>query len=70
MADDSALARYRMHIGGEWVDAASGETFPTDNPYTGRPWALIPRGNAADADRAVQAAHKAFTAGEWPKLTA
>ena len=70
MADDSALARYRMHIGGEWVDAASGETFPTDNPYTGRPWALIPRGNAADADRAVRAAHKAFTAGEWPKLTA
>ena len=59
-----------MHIGGEWVDAASGETFPTDNPYTGRPWALIPRGNAADADRAVRAAHKAFTAGEWPKLTA
>jgi aldehyde dehydrogenase (NAD+) len=67
---DSALQKYRMHIGGEWVDAASGETFPTDNPYTGKPWALIPRGAAADADRAVQAAHRAFTSGEWPKLTA
>jgi aldehyde dehydrogenase (NAD+) len=66
----AALARYRMYIGGEWVEAASGETFPSDNPFTGKPWALIPRGGAADADRAVRAAHKAFTAGEWPKLNA
>jgi len=65
-----ALARYKMFIGGEWVEAASGETFPSDNPFTGKPWALIPRGGAADADRAVRAAHKAFTTGEWPKLNA
>ena len=57
-------------IGGEWVDAASGESFETDNPFTGKPWALIPRGTAEDVDRAVRAAHKAFTSGEWPKLTA
>ncbi|MFQ5546221.1 MAG: aldehyde dehydrogenase, partial [Acidiferrobacterales bacterium] len=37
---------------------------------TGRPWALIPRGNRDDASRAVQAAHKAFSSGEWPKLSA
>ena len=54
----STLTRYRMFIGGEWVDAASGETFPSDNPFTGRPWALIPRGGAQDADRAVRAAQK------------
>jgi aldehyde dehydrogenase (NAD+) len=30
---------------------------------------LIPRGNAEDVDRAVRAARKAFTTGEWPKLT-
>jgi acyl-CoA reductase-like NAD-dependent aldehyde dehydrogenase len=66
----STLARYKMFIGGEWVDAASGETFPSDNPFTGKPWALIPKGNAQDADRAVRAAHKAFTSGEWPKLNA
>ena len=65
-----ALAKYRMFIGGEWVEALSGETFPSDNPFTGKPWAVIPRGGAQDADRAVQAAHKAFTSGEWPKLTA
>lgn len=65
----STLAKYKMFIGGEWVDAASGDTFESDNPFTGKPWALIPRGNAEDADRAVGAAHKAFTSGEWPKLT-
>ena len=63
-----ALAKYRMFIGGEWVDAASGETFESDNPFTGKPWALIPKGGAQDADRAVRAAHKAFTSGDWPKL--
>ena len=65
-----ALTRYQMFIGGEWVDAAGGEIFNSDNPYTGQVWAAIPRGRADDADRAVQAAHKAFTSGEWPKLNA
>ncbi len=64
------LAKYQMFIGGEWVTAAAGEYFPSDNPYTGKPWASIPRGGAADVARAVEAAHKALTSGEWPKLTA
>src|SRR5687767_16037927 len=70
MATTSTLARYRMYIGGEWIDAGSGDVFESDNPYLGEPWALIPRGMAADADRAVRAAHAAFTSGEWPRLTA
>src|SRR5690606_20532847 len=40
------------------------------NPYTGKPWTQIPRGTQADADRAVEAAYRAFTTGDWPKLTA
>jgi acyl-CoA reductase-like NAD-dependent aldehyde dehydrogenase len=59
-----------MYVGGEWIDAGSGDVFESDNPYLGEPWALIPRGTAADADRAVRAAHAAFTSGEWPRLTA
>ena len=59
-----------MHVGGEWIDAGSGDYFESDNPYLGEPWALIPRGTAEDADRAVRAAHTAFTSGEWPRLTA
>jgi aldehyde dehydrogenase (NAD+) len=63
------LVKYQTHIAGRWADSASGQYFETDNPYTGQPWALIPRCGPDDVDRAVQAAHKAFTSGEWPALT-
>ncbi|MFQ5954970.1 MAG: aldehyde dehydrogenase [Kiloniellales bacterium] len=64
------MQKYQLYIGGEWVDPASGEWFESYNPYTGKPWALIPRGGEADAERAVEAAHKAFTGGAWPGLSA
>jgi aldehyde dehydrogenase (NAD+) len=59
-----------MYIDGQRVEPESGDYFNTDNPYTGQPWAMIARGNAADVERAVQSAHRAFTSGPWPKLTA
>ena len=64
------LVKYQMYIDGQWVDSASGQHFESFNPYTGKPWALIPRGNAEDADRAVRAARKAFTSGAWPQMNA
>jgi aldehyde dehydrogenase (NAD+) len=64
------LEKYKLFIGGAWVEPASGQYFESDNPYTARPWALIARGNKDDVDRAVDAAHTAFTTGPWPKLTA
>ena len=71
MADGNGkLESYKMHIGGKWVDAASGETFESYNPYTAKPWASIPKGGAEDVNRAVEAAHQAFTTGDWPKLNA
>lgn len=60
---------YQMLIGGEWVSASAGETFETINPYSGEPWARIPRGRAADAERAVTAADQAGM-GEWAAMTA
>jgi (Z)-2-((N-methylformamido)methylene)-5-hydroxybutyrolactone dehydrogenase len=51
-----ALQDYRMLIGGEWVSAASGQTFETVTPCTGRAWATVPRAGAEDADRVVGAA--------------
>ncbi len=57
-----------MYIDGRWIDAS--DHFESDDPYRATPWALIPRGTADDVDRAVRAAHKAFTTGEWPKLNA
>ncbi len=62
------MNRYQMLIGGEWVDATGGETFETDNPYLGAPWALVPRSRPADVDRAVEAARKAFRAPAWGGL--
>ncbi|MEN5082460.1 aldehyde dehydrogenase [Bosea sp. TWI1241] len=59
-----------MVIGSESREAADGRWLETMNPYTGRPWALIPRGGAADIDRAVTAAHEAFTSGPWSRMTA
>lgn len=64
------MHRYQLHIDGAAVDPASGDWFESDDPYTAQPWALIPRGNAADVDRAVQAAHRAFTTGPWSTMTA
>ena len=64
------LKKYRMAIGGEWVDAASGETFESFNPYTAKPWALIPKGAATDVDAAVEAAWQAGRRGsEWRSMT-
>ena len=36
------LKTYKLHIAGEAVDPAGGEWFETVNPYTAKPWALIP----------------------------
>ena len=70
MPATATLTTYKMYIDGQWVDGSSGNHFESDDPFRAEPWALIPRGTAADVDRAVRAAHKAFTSGEWPKLTA
>jgi aldehyde dehydrogenase (NAD+) len=59
-----------MLIGGERVDASSGEHFESFNPFTGKPWALIPRATPADVDRAVAAARTAFHDPAWSNLTA
>jgi len=56
-------------IGGEWVDARSGETFPVVDPSTGEELMQIARGDASDVDAAVRAARKAFEEGPWGRLT-
>jgi aldehyde dehydrogenase (NAD+) len=65
-----SLPKYQILIGGEWQDAAKGAWFETDNPYTGETWALMPRCDGTDADRAVAAAKTAFEKGPWASMTA
>lgn len=61
----TTLQRYQMFIDGQWTDAADGCTFTSLNPATGEDWAEVPEATAADVDRAVLAAHRAFSKGEW-----
>jgi (Z)-2-((N-methylformamido)methylene)-5-hydroxybutyrolactone dehydrogenase len=58
-----------MFVGGAWVDARSGATFETVNPFTGRAWAEIPRAGSEDVDDAVSAARAAFDDGPWPQAS-
>ncbi len=62
------MERYRLFIDGAWVDAASGSTFTTVDPFSGEAWAEVPDGGAEDVDRAVRAAEGAFN-GPWGALT-
>ena len=57
----------RMLIGGEWREAASGETFATEDPSTGEKLADVASAGQADVDAAVAAARAAFE-GPWSKV--
>ena len=59
----------KMFINNQWVDSASGKTFPTYNPATGEVLAQVAEGDREDINRAVKAARKAFDGGPWPDMT-
>jgi aldehyde dehydrogenase (NAD+) len=61
---------FQYFAGGAWHDPRSGAWFDSDNPTLGTPWARIPRCDAEDVDVAVQAAHRCFTEGAWPRMNA
>jgi len=50
----------QFYIDGKWVDPVAGRDFAVINPATEEPIATISLGGAADVDRAVTAARKAF----------
>jgi aldehyde dehydrogenase len=54
--------RYGNYIGGRWVEPASGQYFENVTPVTGKVFCEIPRSNAADIDKALDAAHAARVA--------
>lgn len=67
---DNTMQPYQLRINGRWCDSDSGESFDSFDPFTGKPWARIARGNAADVDDAVRAAHTALTDSAWAEMTA
>jgi len=64
------MKRYQLRINGLAVTPALDTWFESQDPYTGRAWAEIPQGCAADVDKAVQAAHAAYSTGPWADMTA
>lgn len=64
-----AQEKLEMLVGGRWTAAASGDYFESFDPFTGKPWALLPRAGVADVDQAIEAAAEAFR-GEWRTITA
>ena len=62
-----AVKTYQQFIGGQFVDAASGETLDVENPANGQVIAKVPASAKEDVDRAVNAAETAFQT--WKQTT-
>jgi aldehyde dehydrogenase (NAD+) len=60
----------QLLINNRWVPSESGETFATINPSTGEKLCEVASADAADVDKAVQAARAAFDQGPWQKMNA
>jgi acyl-CoA reductase-like NAD-dependent aldehyde dehydrogenase len=54
-----AAVRLALHCGGDWVQAASGETFESRSPATGEVLAIVPYAGPEDGRRAIEAAERA-----------
>lgn len=59
----------QLLINNEWVESVSKKKFATINPATGEVICEVAEADAADVDKAVQAAKKAFN-GEWRQISA
>ena len=56
----TGVREFRNYIAGEWVDAATGETFDSMSPADGELIGTFPKSGPEDVDRAVEAAKEAF----------
>ena len=59
----------KLLINNEWVESVSGKRFETINPATGEVICDVADADAADVDRAVEAARHAFD-GDWRQMSA
>jgi acyl-CoA reductase-like NAD-dependent aldehyde dehydrogenase len=59
----------RFFIEGQWVEPSTSSQFDVIDSRTEEPFVTVPEAVAADMDRAVGAAHKAFEEGPWPRMS-
>ena len=64
-----SVKKYQLYINGQFTDAKSGKTFEAINPANQEVLGVFQEANAADVDRAVQAARECFDSGAWPGKT-
>ena len=57
-----------MFINGEWVESASARTEDIENPANEEIIGTVPKGDAEDVNRAVEAAREAFEDDRWREL--
>jgi aldehyde dehydrogenase (NAD+) len=65
-----AVSATKLLINNRWVPSISGKTFATINPSTGEEICQIAEADAADVDKAVDAARTAFEHGPWRRFQA
>jgi acyl-CoA reductase-like NAD-dependent aldehyde dehydrogenase len=65
--DTQLLDRRAFFIGGRWVEPTATERFGVVSPSTEEVVGHVPLAAAADVDRAVDAARRAFDDGPWPR---
>lgn len=58
-----------LYIDGEWTQAAAGGRREVVNPYDASVVTTVDEADAADVDRAVRAARRAFDQGDWANAT-
>ena len=58
----------QLYIDGHWREGAEARKLPVLNPATGEAWCEIPEATAEDVNRAVEAAHRAFSEGPWARM--
>ena len=60
---------YNHFINGVYTKPNTGRYFETENPYTGKIWAQVARGDSYDVDKAVRVAQRAFET-DWSDVKA
>ena len=63
------VAPGRLLIDGRWVDAEAGQTMQVTDPTTEASITHVQKGSAADADKAIDAAYRAFEEGPWSRMS-
>ncbi|PQZ57111.1 betaine-aldehyde dehydrogenase [Bacillus sp. MYb209] len=59
----------KLYVNGAFLESASGKTFKTPNPATGKTLAIVAEAGREDIHKAVVAARMAFDEGPWSRMS-